>query len=144
MEDPHSIGATLREARLRQNLEIAECAHATRIRERYLVAIEDGRFESLPDPAYVSGFVRACANHLGVAIEGPIQDLPDDLLPGPAAGRTRASHRRPVTVRATRITARGAGRRRPWWRTRTAVVVAVIVVVLVVLAIVGVDLPLVG
>ena len=128
MEDPHSIGAPLREARLRQNLEIAECAHATRIRERYLVAIEDGRFESLPDPAYVSGFVRAY----------------DDLLPGPAAGRARASHRRPVTVRATRITARGAGRRRPWWRSRTAIVVAVIVVVLVVLAIVGVDLPLVG
>ena len=61
VEERPPIGATLREARLRQNLEIAECAAATRIRERYLVAIEDGRFESLPDPAYVNGFVRAYA-----------------------------------------------------------------------------------
>ena len=75
MEERPPIGATLREARLRQNLEISECARATRIRERYLVAIEDGRFESLPDPAYVNGFVRAYAAHLGVIVDGPVREL---------------------------------------------------------------------
>lgn len=144
MEDPLSIGATLRDARLRQNLEIAECAHATRIRERYLVAIEDGRFESLPDPAYVNGFVRAYATHLGVTIEGPVQELPDDLQPGSAVGRTRPSHRRPVTVRATRITARGAGQRRPRWRSWPVLLLVLIVVVLVVASLLGADIPFVG
>lgn len=144
MEDPLSIGATLRDARLRQNLEISECAHATRIRERYLVAIEDGRFESLPDPAYVNGFVRAYATHLGVTIEGTIQELPEDLQPGPAAGRQRPVHRRPVTVRATRITARGAGQRRPRWRSWPVLLLVLIVAVLVVASLLGADIPIVG
>ena len=56
---------------MRQGLDLSECAAATRIRERYLVAIEDDRFESLPDPAYVNGFVRAYAAHLGLQVEGP-------------------------------------------------------------------------
>jgi cytoskeletal protein RodZ len=144
VEDPLSIGATLRDARLRQNLEISECAHATRIRERYLVAIEDGRFESLPDPAYVNGFVRAYATHLGVTIEGPIQDLPEELQPGMTAGRARPSHRRPVTVRATRITARGAGQRRPRWRSWPVLVLVAIVAVLIVASLLGADIPVVG
>jgi cytoskeletal protein RodZ len=108
------------------------------------VAIEDGRFESLPDPAYVSGFVRAYANHLGVTIDGPIQELPDDLQPGPATGRPRPSHRRPVTVRATRITARGAGRRRPWWRSWPVLLLIVVIVVIVLASLFGADIPFVG
>lgn len=129
MEERPAIGARLREARLRQGLEIADCATATRIRERYLVAIEDGRFESLPDPAFVNGFVRAYASHLGVAVEGPVRDLPENA-PGPVS-RTRT---RPVHLTATRITARGVGARPPLWR-HPAVLVALLVVAVVALAI---------
>ena len=143
MEDSLSIGATLREARLRQNLEISECAHATRIRERYLVAIEDGRFESLPDPAYVNGFVRAYASHLGVTIEGPIQELPDDLQPGVGPGRPRPRPR-PVRVSATRITARGAGQRRPRWRSWPVVLIVIVIAVVVLASLLGADIPVVG
>ncbi len=143
MEDSLSIGATLRDARLRQNLEIAECAHATRIRERYLVAIEDGRFESLPDPAYVNGFVRAYASHLGVTIEGPIQELPDDLQPGVGPGRPRPRPR-PVRVSATRITARGAGQRRPRWRSWPVVLIVLVIAVVVLASLLGADIPMVG
>ena len=122
---------------MRQGLDLADCAAATRIRERYLIAIEDGRFESLPGPAYVSGFIRAYAAHLGVAVEGPQKDLP---VPGQAAPSTRT---RPVTVTATRITARGVGQRSRW--RRPAAILALLAIVAVVLAAVtGVDLPLVG
>ena len=133
----------LRDARLRQNLEISECAQATRIRERYLVAIEDGRFESLPDPAYVNGFVRAYASHLGVTIEGPVQELPDDLQPGAGPGRPRPRPR-PVRVSATRITARGAGQRRPRWRSWPVVLIVVVVAAVVLASLLGADIPLVG
>ena len=61
--------------------DLSERAAATRIRERYLVAIEDDRFESLPDPAYVNGFVRAYAAHLGVQVEGPERTLPSEGAP---------------------------------------------------------------
>lgn len=119
MDDPVAIGARLREARMRQGLNITECAEATRIRERYLVAIEDGRFESLPDPAYVSGFVRAYATHLGLPAGEPERELP---VPGAVPHRPGG---RPVRVDATRITARGVGARPPLWR-RVAVVLIVV------------------
>jgi len=137
VEERPPIGATLREARLRQNLEISECARATRIRERYLVAIEDGRFESLPDPAYVNGFVRAYAAHLGVIVDGPVRELPSDHVLTPLPGRPRQVH-----VRATRATARGTGRRH-WWTRPRLVVPALIVAAVVAASLLGVDLPLV-
>ena len=138
MEDRPPIGATLREARLRQNLEIAECARATRIRERYLVAIEDGRFESLPDPAYVNGFVRAYAAHLGVIVDGPVRELPADHQLPPMPGRGR-----PVQVRATRATARGTGRRSPWTNPKLLLVLLIVVVVAALSLFGVVDLPFV-
>ena len=121
VEERPAIGARLREARMRQGLEIADCAAATRIRERYLVAIEDGRYESLPDPAYVNGFVRAYASHLGVAVPQPVRDLPTDQDPGHVSVRPRQ-----VELGATRTTSRQAGVRRP---RRWPLVLAVLIVV---------------
>ncbi len=126
VEERPAIGARLREARMRQGLEIADCAAATRIRERYLVAIEDGRYESLPDPAYVNGFVRAYASHLGVAVPQPVRDLPVDRDPGQTSARPRQ-----VDLSATRTTPRQAGVRR---RRRWPLVLAVLVVVAVAVA----------
>jgi cytoskeletal protein RodZ len=127
VEERPAIGARLREARMRQGLEIADCAAATRIRERYLVAIEDGRYESLPDPAYVNGFVRAYASHLGVAVPQPVRDLPVDHEPGHATVRPRQ-----VELSATRTTPRQAGVRRA---RRWPLILAVVIVVVLVVAI---------
>ncbi len=129
MEERPAIGARLREARLRQGLEISECAEATRIRERYLVAIEDGRFESLPDPAFVNGFVRAYATHLGVTMEGPVRELPPN-----ATGPTPRPRGRPVHLSATRITARGVGTRRPVWRRGGVLLMVLLIAVAVAVA----------
>jgi cytoskeletal protein RodZ len=136
-EEQAPIGVILREARMRQGLDLSDCAAATRIRERYLIAIEDGRFESLPGPAYVSGFIRAYAAHLGVTVDGPIKELP---VPRQVAPPTRS---RPVTVSATRITPRGVGRR-PRWRRPLVVIVLLAIVAVVLAAVAGVDLPIIG
>jgi cytoskeletal protein RodZ len=132
--DQRPIGVRLREARMRQGLEIADCAKATRIRERYLVAIEDDRFESLPDPAYVAGFVRAYAAHLGVQVEGPERSLP--VAPQPAPHRARQVH-----VSATRTTARAVGARPPWWRWPLIVLVVAAVALAGAVWLGVVDLP---
>jgi cytoskeleton protein RodZ len=134
VDEPRPIGARLREARMRQGLEISECAAATRIRERYLVAIEDDRFESLPDPAYVSGFVRAYASHLGVEVEGPERMLPSERVPVPVRPR-------PVRVSATRATARGVGARPPWWRWPLVLLVLAAAIVVALVRTGAVDLP---
>lgn len=60
------IGNTLREARRRRDLDLNECEHATKIRAKYLMAMEEERFEVLPEPVFVRGMLRTYADHLGV------------------------------------------------------------------------------
>ena len=60
------IGTSLREARLRQGIELVEAEQATKIRAKYLRALEDERFELLPAQTYVKGFLRSYADYLGL------------------------------------------------------------------------------
>jgi cytoskeleton protein RodZ len=60
------IGNSLREARLRQQLDFAELEQQTKIRSKYLQALEDEHFDVLPAPTYVKGFLRNYADALGL------------------------------------------------------------------------------
>jgi cytoskeleton protein RodZ len=60
------IGNSLREARLRREIEFADAEHATKIRGKYLRALEDERFELLPSHTYIKGFLRSYAEYLGL------------------------------------------------------------------------------
>ena len=60
------IGNSLREARLRQSLELTEAELATKIRGKYLRALEDEQFDLLPAQTYVKGFLRTYAEWLGL------------------------------------------------------------------------------
>jgi cytoskeleton protein RodZ len=60
------IGNSLREARLRQHLDFPELEQATKIRSRYLRALEEEQFDTLPAETYVKGFLRAYAEYLGL------------------------------------------------------------------------------
>jgi cytoskeleton protein RodZ len=60
------IGNSLREARLRQGLEFPEIEQATKIRGKYLRALEEEQFEVLPAQTYVKGFLRSYADFLGL------------------------------------------------------------------------------
>ena len=60
------IGSALRVARERQGLERAEVERQTRIRQRYLAALEEERFELIPARAYAKGFLRLYADFLGL------------------------------------------------------------------------------
>src|SRR5690242_5280021 len=60
------IGGSLREARLKRGLTPADVQKAIRIRDRYLQALEEERWELLPGDAYVKGFLRTYADFLGL------------------------------------------------------------------------------
>jgi hypothetical protein len=60
------IGTTLRDARTRQGLDFPELEELTKIRPKYLRALEDERFDILPAPTYVKGFLRSYAEALGL------------------------------------------------------------------------------
>jgi len=60
------IGNSLREARLRRGVDVAQAEVATKIRGKYLRALEDEQFELLPAQTYVKGFLRTYAEYLGL------------------------------------------------------------------------------
>jgi cytoskeleton protein RodZ len=63
---PRSAGDALRQQREALGLNFSDVAGALRIKPAYLAAIEEGRPDRLPGPAYAAGFVRAYGDHLGL------------------------------------------------------------------------------
>jgi hypothetical protein len=60
------LGHSLREARVRQGLDYPHVELATKIRAKYIRALEDEAFEILPSQTYVKGFLRSYAEFLGL------------------------------------------------------------------------------
>jgi hypothetical protein len=60
------LGNSLHEARVRQGLEYPQVELATKIRAKYIRALEDETFEVLPSETYVKGFLRSYAEYLGL------------------------------------------------------------------------------
>ncbi len=60
------IGASLREARTRRGLSLDDVTAGLRIRERYVTALEEERWELMPGEAYTKGFLRMYAEFLGL------------------------------------------------------------------------------
>jgi cytoskeletal protein RodZ len=60
------IGTSLREARERRRITIAQAEGATKVRGKYLRALEEEQFDQLPPGTYVKGFLRTYAEYLGL------------------------------------------------------------------------------
>jgi helix-turn-helix protein/uncharacterized protein DUF4115 len=60
------IGATLREERMRSRIDITEIEAQTKIRAKYLRALENEEWDLLPGPTYVKTFLRTYADALGL------------------------------------------------------------------------------
>jgi cytoskeleton protein RodZ len=61
-----AIGERLREARMRQRVDVSEVERVTKIRAKYLRALENEEFDLLPGPTYVKSFLRTYADYLGL------------------------------------------------------------------------------
>src|ERR1700752_4927708 len=60
------IGATLREARMRARIDVSEIEATTKIRAKYLRALENEEWGLLPGPTFVKSFLRTYAQALGL------------------------------------------------------------------------------
>ena len=60
------LGNSLREARSRQGLGYPQVELATKIRAKYIRALEEEQFDILPAETYVKGFLQAYAGFLGL------------------------------------------------------------------------------
>jgi cytoskeletal protein RodZ len=60
------IGQKIKEARLEKGIQINEVQRSTKIRSKYLKAIEEGNFEIIPQEVFLKGFLRVYANYVGL------------------------------------------------------------------------------
>lgn len=60
------LGNLLRDAREKKSLSLEQVEADTRIRYKFLVALEDEDYDALPAPAYVRGFLKTYATYLGL------------------------------------------------------------------------------
>src|SRR5438270_6433106 len=96
------IGSTLREARMRARIDISEVEAHTKIRAKYLRAMENEEWDLLPGPVYVKSFLRTYGDYLGLDSRLLVDDFkrryerPSDheLPPVAALGREREKQAR--------------------------------------------------
>ena len=108
------IGNSLREARERQGLAYPEIELATKIRARYIRALEEEDFTSIPGDAYIRGFLRTYADYLGLDGDLYVDEYAsrfitswrDELPPRPERRRIR-TRERPVERRAVLLVLAG-------------------------------------
>ena len=114
------IGDQLRETRMRNRIDITEVEAATKIRAKYLRALENEEWELLPGPTFVKTFLRTYADYLGLDARSLVEQY-------------RARYERPsaqeLTPFGTNLGARRARPRRPVFAPWMAVIVGVLVLI---------------
>src|SRR6188472_1840803 len=126
------VGKKLREARTRRKLTLQEVEAATKIRARYLQAIENEDWDQLPGDTYARAFIRTYAALLG--LDG--DRLAEEQRRGRGASRPGESLPR-VDPRPRRVVGhRGRSRKLPSWLL-TGLVVGLIAAALVAVVLAG-------
>jgi hypothetical protein len=95
------IGPILRQARKRREIELSEVEQATRIRPRFIHAIESQEWDVLPGGVYTRGFIRTYAAYLGLDGDRLAEDYRRDVE-GAAGGLERGAQQTSVESAAAR------------------------------------------
>ncbi len=103
------IGKSLADARRRAGLDLRAVEAQTKIRLKYISALEDEDWDALPSSAYAKGFLRTYAELLGLDAERLVDEYRrqvEDAVGGPRA--PAGAPDRPTRAGA------GSGRPSPW------------------------------
>jgi cytoskeleton protein RodZ len=123
------VGKTLREARNRRKIDLPRVEEATKIRIRYLRAIENEEWDVLPGDAYVRAFIRTYASFLGLDGERLAEEHRREV------GATRPAERLPRVEPVPLAAKRGRREPRIPPRVLAASVSAVLVAVLIIVGV---------
>jgi cytoskeleton protein RodZ len=129
-----SIGDTLREARMRQRLDIADVEAKTKIRAKYLRALENEEFGMLPGPTFVKTFLRSYAEVLGLDPHRLVEDYRARYEP-----REEAEALKPIGPPGLARDRRRRSPRPPGPFLLAGLAVAAVLVTLLVIGLVGED-----
>lgn len=101
-DDRHKLGEVLREAREAKGADLARVERETKIRERYLSALERGEYRELPGAVYTKGFLRNYAAYLGLDPEYLIDLYRLETASGSTDRPSVPRPPRPISVRRRR------------------------------------------
>jgi cytoskeleton protein RodZ len=107
------IGATLREARMRARIDVSEIEAQTKIRAKYLRALENEEWDLLPGPTFVRTFLRTYAQALGLDSKALVEEYrlrcepPAELEHQPVVSSTPRSRPRSRPGRGAPTPSRG-------------------------------------
>lgn len=96
------VGQALREARLERGIELTEVERVTKIRVKFLRAMEEDRWEELPAPAYARGFLQTYARYLDLDDEALVEQYRETVEPADAGGPIPAGIIRSGTIEPRR------------------------------------------
>jgi cytoskeleton protein RodZ len=122
-----TIGDSLREARMREHLDIADVEARTKIRAKYLRALENEEFGMLPGPTFVKTFLRTYAEALGLDPQALVEEYRATYEP-----REEMEQLQPLGPTAVARDRRRVGPPRGPWVAIAVAVVAVIAVLAVI------------
>jgi cytoskeletal protein RodZ len=74
-----SVGSRIRKSRVNQGIALRDLAHELKITDKILEALEQSDFSKLPAPVYVRGFVKMCAEYLGLDGDELARDFLSEL-----------------------------------------------------------------
>lgn len=107
------IGATLREARMRARIDVSEIEAKTKIRAKYLRALENEEWDLLPGPTFVRTFLRTYAQALGLDSKALVEEYrlrcepPAEAEHQPVVSSTPRTRSRPRPSHGTPAPSRG-------------------------------------
>jgi cytoskeleton protein RodZ len=127
------IGRTLRKARTDRGLELADVERATKIRAKFLEAMEEERWDALPAPAYARGFLDIYARYLDLDREA-LLDQYRETVEGEGHEPIPGSVIKPGTLRQHRSSGRMPAIK---WGPVAKVLLGLVALIVVGLVIVG-------
>ena len=102
---PTPVGETLQLARERKGVDLFRAERDTKIRLRYLSALEDSAYEDLPSPVYTKGFLRNYAIYLGLDPDELLERWRDEMESARSAERIAvAPPPMPIAAPSRRVT----------------------------------------
>ena len=85
MNAPEGLGGRLRAEREKRGVGLEELSRSTKIRRVFLEAMEAERWEEMPSPVFVAGFIKAIAQHLHADPAPWLAALGDESAPSDTA-----------------------------------------------------------
>ena len=104
------VGEYLRSTRESRGLELEEASRVTKIGKNYLLAMEEGQFEKLPNAAYIKGFLRLYAGFLSLSGDEVVRRYEQGLPAARPQAEVHAEPERPGVEIMERAKLGGHGR----------------------------------